>query len=44
MKTLYSVMVQSCTRGSLDWTFRSISALRKWSDPGTGFLERWSMP
>ncbi|KAK4815588.1 hypothetical protein QYF61_004803 [Mycteria americana] len=37
-------MVQSCARGGSDWTLGSISLLRGWSNPGTGFLERWSMP
>ena len=36
--------VQSCTRGGLDWASGSISLLRGWPDPGTGFLEGWSMP
>ncbi|GAB0195126.1 hypothetical protein GRJ2_001977900 [Grus japonensis] len=33
-------MVQSCTRGGLDWTLGSISLARGWSNTGTGFLER----
>ncbi|KAK4816066.1 hypothetical protein QYF61_011074 [Mycteria americana] len=37
-------MVQSCARGGSDWTLGSISLPRGWSNPGTGFLERWSMP
>ena len=37
-------MVQRCTRGGLDGTLGSISLLRGWSNTGTGFLERWSMP
>jgi len=37
-------MVQRCTRGGLDWTLGSISLWRGWSNTGTGFLERWSMP
>jgi len=28
----------------LDLTSGSISLPREWSNPGTGFLERWSMP
>ena len=35
---------QSCTTGGSDWTWGSISLARGWSNPGTGFLERWSMP
>ncbi|KAK4824315.1 hypothetical protein QYF61_013060 [Mycteria americana] len=31
-------------RGDLDWTLGSISLPRGWSNTGTGFLERWSMP
>ncbi|KAK4832291.1 hypothetical protein QYF61_021690 [Mycteria americana] len=37
-------MVQSCTRGGLDWTLGSIYLPRGWSHTGTGFLKRWSMP
>ena len=37
-------MVESCAREGLDWTFGSISLLRGWSNPGTGLLERWSVP
>ncbi|KAK4824758.1 hypothetical protein QYF61_018492, partial [Mycteria americana] len=37
-------MVQSCASGGLDWTLGSISLPRGWSNTGTGFLERWSMP
>ena len=37
-------MVQSCVRGGSDVTCGSISLPRGWSDTGTGFLERWSMP
>ena len=37
-------MAQSRTRGGSDWALGSISLLRGWSNPGTGFLERWSMP
>jgi len=37
-------MVQSCTRRGLDLTLGSISLRRGWSNPGIGFLERWSMP
>ncbi|KAK4831810.1 hypothetical protein QYF61_019240, partial [Mycteria americana] len=37
-------MVQSCTRGGSDLTLGSISLPRGWSNTGTGFLERWSMP
>jgi len=33
--------VQSSTRGGSDLTLESISLLRGWSNPGTGFLERW---
>ena len=33
-----------CARGGLDWTLRNTSLLRGWSNTGTGFLERWSMP
>jgi len=33
-------MVQSCARGSLDWTLGSIFLPRRWSNAGTGFLER----
>lgn len=36
-------MVQSCDRGGSDWTLGRISLLRKWSNTGTGFLERWWM-
>jgi len=36
-------MVQSCTRGGLDWVSGRISLPRGWSDSGTGFLESWSM-
>ncbi|KAK4827477.1 hypothetical protein QYF61_018713 [Mycteria americana] len=47
--TLYPVighmgMVKSCTRGGLDQTLGSIYLPRGWSNTGTGFLERWSMP
>jgi len=35
-------MVQSCTRGCLDWTLGSISLQRGQSNTGTGFPERWS--
>ena len=31
-------------QGGLDWTLGSISLLRGWSDTGTAFLERWSLP
>ncbi|KAK4824299.1 LOW QUALITY PROTEIN: hypothetical protein QYF61_013044 [Mycteria americana] len=34
----------SCVRGDLDCTLGSISLPRGWSNTGTGFLERWSMP
>ena len=40
----YVGMVQSCLMGGLDQTLGSIPLLRGWSDTGTGFLERWSMP
>ena len=35
---------QSCTRGGLEWTSGSICLPRGWSNTGTGFPERWSMP
>jgi len=28
----------------LNWALGSISLLRGWSNPGTGFLERWLLP
>jgi len=36
-------MVQSCTRGGLHWTLRSLSLPRGWSNTGTGFLGGWLM-
>lgn len=35
---------QSCTRGGSEWTFKSFSFLREWSNTGTGSLENWSLP
>jgi len=37
-------MVQSCTKGGLDWTLGSLSLLRGWSNTGMDFLGRWSTP
>ena len=37
-------IVQSCGRGDSDLVLGSISLTRGWSNAGTGFLERWSMP
>jgi len=36
-------IVYDCKGGS-DVTLGSISLLRGWSNPGTGFLGRWSVP
>lgn len=37
-------VIQSWVRMCLDWILGSISLPRGWSDTGTGFLDRWSMP
>jgi len=37
-------MAQSCISKGSNLTLGNISLLRGWSNPGTGFLERWSMP
>ena len=37
-------MVQSCTRGGLDWTLGNTALPREWPNTGTSFLKRWLMP
>ena len=37
-------MVQSCAKAGLAWALGNIYLPREWSNTGTGFLERWSMP
>ena len=42
--TGHLAMAQSCIRRGSNLMLGNISLQRGWSNPETGFLERWSMP